>query len=132
MTQIQKRVLIVDDEMDIQMIIQGCLEEIAGWKTVLASSGEEALAVIKIEVLNGVLLDGILMDVSMPGIDGLTTIKKIQEHCQPQIIPIVLLTARDMRFASIDWQILGITGFILKPFDPMTLVDDICAAFQWI
>jgi len=60
-----KRILIVDDEEDICQVVQASLEELGGWQTLLAYSGQEGLTLAQAEHP-----DAILLDVSMPNIDG--------------------------------------------------------------
>jgi CheY-like chemotaxis protein len=121
-----KRVLIVDDEIDIRAVIQGCLEDIAGWEILTADSGEQGLQIAAKEQL-----DGILMDVSMPGIGGLEALKKLQENPQTQTIPVALLTAKVLLDEQAQFANLGIVGLIMKPFDPMALVDQVNSVFGW-
>lgn len=121
-----RRVLVIDDEADIRAILQGCLEEIAGWEVLPATSGEEGilLAIAKQP-------DGILMDVSMPGMGGLEACRKLQDDSRTQQIPVALLTARAFPEDHTDFANLGIAGVIIKPFDPMVLVDQIAGVFGW-
>jgi len=121
-----KRILIIDDEADIRAVIQGCLEDIAGWKIITANSGEQGL-----EMAGKEQLDGILMDVTMPGMGGIEALQKLQENPQTQIIPVALLTAKVLLEEREQFASLSIVGIIMKPFDPMTLVDQVSAIFGW-
>ncbi|MFB2923567.1 response regulator [Aerosakkonema funiforme] len=121
-----KRVLVVDDEADIRAVIQGCLEDIAGWEVLTATSGEQGLQIAVKEQL-----DGILMDVSMPGMGGLEALQKLQENASTQTIPVALLTAKALAEEQEEFASLGIVGLIVKPFDPMTLVEQVASVFGW-
>ena len=121
-----KRVLVIDDEADIRAVIQGCLEDIAGWEVLTANSGEEGLQIAATEKL-----DGILMDVSMPGMGGLEALGKLQENPQTQTIPVALLTAKVLPDEREEFASLGIVGLIMKPFDPMILVEQVAGVFGW-
>ncbi|WP_228061802.1 response regulator [[Phormidium] sp. LEGE 05292] len=121
-----KRVLVVDDEADIRAVIQGCLEEIAGWEVMIADSGEQGLQIAAQEQL-----DGILMDVSMPGMGGLEALQKLQQNPQTRTIPVALLTAKVLPEEQKLFASLGIVGLIMKPFDPMILVDLVASVFGW-
>ncbi|XWK91289.1 MAG: response regulator [Phormidium sp.] len=121
-----KKVLVVDDEPDIRAVIQGCLEDIAGWEVITANSGEQGLEIAEKEPL-----DGILMDVTMPGMGGLEALKKFQENPQIQTIPVALLTAKVLPDERQLFASLAIVGLIMKPFDPMTLVDQVASVFGW-
>jgi CheY-like chemotaxis protein len=121
-----KRVLVIDDEEAVQEVIQGCLEDVGEWETLLAGSGSEGIRLATDEVP-----DAILLDVSMPEIDGVETFRKLQDHPTTKNIPVILLTAKvqpadRMRFAE-----LGIAGVIAKPFNPMTLVDLVAEILGW-
>ncbi len=121
-----KRVLVVDDEADIRAIIQGCLEDIAGWEVLTAASGEAGIQLAITEQP-----DGILMDVSMPGMSGLEAFHHLQTDRTTQRIPVVLLTAKALLEEQEIFATLAIAGVITKPFDPMTLVDQVTAVFGW-
>jgi two-component system, OmpR family, alkaline phosphatase synthesis response regulator PhoP len=121
-----KRILVIDDEEVIQEVIQGCLEDIGEWKVITASSGQEGLLVAESK-----LPDGILLDVSMPEMDGIKTLQKLQQNPVTQGIPVVLLTAKVQAADQARFSQLAIAGVILKPFDPLILVDLVAAAFHW-
>ncbi|MFM7426876.1 MAG: response regulator [Elainella sp.] len=121
-----KRVLVIDDEADIRAIIQGCLEDIAAWEVLTASSGAEG-----VQLAIAAQPDGILMDVSMPGMGGLEALQALQAHPQTQAIPVALLTAKALPADRADFADLGIAGVIVKPFDPMTLVEQVASVFTW-
>ncbi len=121
-----KRVLVVDDEPDIQAIIQGCLEDIAGWEVLTANSGKQGLQIAATEQL-----DGILMDVSMPEMGGVEVLQKLQENANTQTIPVAFLTAKTLPDEQKQFANLGIVGLIVKPFDPMTLVEQVASVFGW-
>lgn len=121
-----KRVLVVDDEADIRTVIQGCLEDIAEWDVLTAASGEEGIQLAITEQP-----DGILMDVSMPGMSGLDAFHKLQEDSRTQTIPVVLLTAQALSEEQAVFTTLAIAGIIVKPFNPMTLVDRVTQIFGW-
>ena len=70
-----KRVLIVDDDIGIRRIVQLTLQALAKWDVLLASSGSEGVAIAETE-----LPDAILLDVMMPGMDGMETFVKIQAN----------------------------------------------------
>lgn len=121
-----KRVLIVDDEADIRAIVQGCLEDIAEWDVLTAASGEEGVQLAIAEQP-----DGILMDVSMPGMGGLETLRSLQENSRTRAIPVILLTAKVLFEEQETFATLAIAGVIVKPFDPMTLVSQVTKVFGW-
>ncbi len=121
-----KRVLVIDDEADIRAVIQGCLEDIAEWEVFPAASGEEGIQLAVTEQP-----DAILMDVSMPGMDGLETLRRLQEDGTTCGIPVVLLTAKALTKDQEIFATLAIMGVIVKPFDPMALVEQVTDIFGW-
>ncbi|MBD1909347.1 MULTISPECIES: response regulator [unclassified Leptolyngbya] len=121
-----KRVLVIDDEADIRAILQGCLEDIAGWDVIIAASGEQG-----IQLATTSQPDGILMDVSMPGMGGLEALQKLKQNPMTGNIPVALLTAKVLTEEQEHFAHLNIAGLIMKPFDPMTLVDQVIEIFHW-
>jgi len=110
-----KTVLIVDDEPDILILLRLALE-VAGYSTVEASDGEEALEVIRSEHP-----DVVLLDVMMPGMDGWATLEhlgEIGEH--PRVIMVTARTASRDRDRAIA---MGADDFVTKPFEPAELVE---------
>ena len=121
-----KRVLIIDDEPDVRAIIQGCLEDIAGWDVIAAASGQEGLEKAVTDKP-----DAIVLDVMMPGMDGLTFLKKLRDQPEGKSIPTVLLTAKVNFTDSEMLSELDIEGVISKPFDPFILTEQIAAFLDW-
>lgn len=123
---LSKKVLVVDDEADIRAIIKGCLEDIAEWEVLIAASGEEGIQLAVNEQP-----DGILMDVSMPEMSGLEALRQLQADSGTRMIPVVLLTAKVLSEEQEVFTTLAIAGVIVKPFDPMALVDQVTEVFGW-
>jgi len=121
-----KQVLVIDDEADIRAVVQGCLEDIAGWDVLTAASGEEGIRLATTEQP-----DGILVDVSMPGMSGLDVFRQLQENGTTRMIPVALLTAKVFLGEQETLVPLAIAGVIVKPFDPMTLVQQVKTVFGW-
>ena len=114
------RVLLVDDEPDIRRIGQLSLERVGGWQVVLASSSAEALAAGGRERPGVVLLD-----VMMPVADGPTTLARLREQADTAEIPVIFMTAKVQQHEVQRLLGLGAVGVIPKPFDPMTLPDEV-------
>jgi CheY-like chemotaxis protein len=122
----KKHILIVDDDQDICRIVQISLEKFAGWTTVTARSGQEGLLKAQTE-----LLDAILLDVSMPDLDGFEFVAQIQANAATRSVPIILLTAKTLpsdrqRFAQME-----VAGVITKPFNPMTFWTQVAEILGW-
>ncbi|ASC70170.1 response regulator [Halomicronema hongdechloris C2206] len=116
----KKHILIIDDEADIRESTQMCLEIIGEWEVSVASSGYEGLIKAAEEKP-----DIILLDVMMPGMDGLATLQKLRENSQTAQIPIILLTAKARSSEQRQFNQLDIVAVITKPYDPYSLSDRI-------
>jgi len=118
-----KRILIIDDEADIREATQMCLEITGEWEVVLASSGPEGLLKAAKEKP-----DAILLDIMMPGMDGLTTMQRLRENSDTAAIPIILLTAKAQSSEQRQLSQLDIAAIITKPYDPYSLSDQLVQA----
>ena len=123
---VPKQILIIDDEDDIREVAQVSLEMMSNWAFLTARSGREGL--VKAEAEQP---DAILLDVMMPDRDGLSTFQQLQQTPTICHIPVILMTAKvqasdQRRFAS-----LGVKGVITKPFDPLTLADQVAETLGW-
>lgn len=121
-----KRILIIDDEDDIREVAQLTLEAVGGFEVFTAESGSEGI--IKAETEQP---DAILLDVMMPEMDGITTFKQLQANSLTSNIPVILLTAKVQASDQRRFAELGIIGMVPKPFDPMTLTDQVAEVLGW-
>ncbi|NJP09460.1 MAG: response regulator [Leptolyngbyaceae cyanobacterium RU_5_1] len=115
-----KRILIIDDEPDIREATQVCLEIAKGWEILTASSSIEGL-----EKAASEQPDAVLLDVMMPGTDGLSTFEQLQANPTTQHIPVILLTAKAQPADRRRYNQLNVAAIITKPYDPLTLADQI-------
>lgn len=120
-----KRLLVIDDEYSIREVLKYCLEELAGWAVTTAQSGYEGLAIAREESI-----DGILLDIMMPEMDGFTFLKHIKADPATCHIPVLMITAK-LDLATRAGTDLDIVGAIPKPFDPLTLPDQIAQCLGW-
>jgi len=114
------RVLVVEDDVDIQKVIRMSLKMRGVSEVVLVETGTEC-----IERLNGFTPDVILLDVMMPHLDGYETCRRLKQDPATRGIPVVFLTARVQKADRERGMSLGAVGYLTKPFDPMTLHDQI-------
>jgi CheY-like chemotaxis protein len=121
-----KRILIVDDEERLRELVQACMEDIGGWNTLTAASGEEALKIAQTEPI-----DAILLDVSMPDMDGFLVYEKLQANPVTTSIPVILLTARVLQSDRDRFARMGIAGIIPKPFEPITISQQVAEILGW-
>lgn len=115
------RLLLVNDEDAIRTIAAISLERIGGWTVISASSGQAALEAAE----DDGPFDAVLMDVMMPGLDGPSTLERMRDGVLPSQVPVIFLTAKVGDAERGRLLSLGATGVIAKPFDPMTLPEDI-------
>ena len=106
-----KRLLAVDDSITYLQELGSQLRR-EGYDVVMASSGEEAL-----ELLAAQPVDGILLDLVMPGLSGQDTCKRIKQRAEWRDIPLIMLTARDDRDAMIEGINAGADDYIAKSAD---------------
>ncbi|GIV93259.1 MULTISPECIES: response regulator [Chloroflexus] len=121
MTSLQK-ILFIEDDPDIQMVAQLALEAVGGYAVQICSSGAEALATAE-----QFAPDLILLDVMMPGMDGPTTLKELRKRPALANTPVIFMTARVQRHEVEQYLALGAVDVISKPFDPMTLSEQVAA-----
>jgi CheY-like chemotaxis protein len=119
-------VLVVDDDDDIRELTQLTLETVAGWDVLTASGGPAA-----IELARTHHPDVVLLDMMMPGMDGLTTFDNLQLDESTRGIPVILFTAKVQIGDRQAWDDYPIHGAIPKPFDPMTLADQVAQILRW-
>jgi CheY-like chemotaxis protein len=121
-----RRILIIDDEEDIREVAALSLEATAGWHIFTASSGAKG-----IEIAIAEQPDAILMDVMMPGVDGPTTFRNMQQNPAIANIPVLLLTAKVQGVDQRRFAGLGVAAILFKPFDPLTLAEQISEVLGW-
>lgn len=121
-----KRVLIIDDDPYIRELVYICLCEIGNFEAISAGSGREGL-----EKAFQEHPDAIVLDLSMPQMDGMEVLRQLQACQATQTIPVIILSALASR-RNIKWlSQLGVVDTILKPFDCLTLPSQIATACNW-
>ena len=117
-------ILIIEDDTDIQELLSLSLSK-EGWKLVLVKTGEEGLDYIKKGTVNCILLD-----IMLPGMDGLKVLKKMQEVEQRRAIPVIMTTARGEETDIVTGLELGADDYVVKPYSPKVLTARIRAALR--
>ena len=108
-----EKVLVVDDERQIRDLLGEFLER-KGYEVLLASAGEEA-----IELAERKIPHAILLDVKMPGIDGIEVCKRLKAEPRTQFIPVIMITGYvDNKMVAIE---SGADDFVNKPIDLVEL-----------
>ena len=115
-----QRVMCAEDDPDIRMIVEFSLATLGGYAVCMCSDGQTA-----IDQAPSFKPDLVLLDVMMPGLNGPETLTALQLLPQMQGVPVVFMTAKAMPNEVEDLLHHGATGVIVKPFDPLTLPQDI-------
>ena len=111
-----RRILLVDDDPDIRQIAALSLRRIGQFEVELAASGPEA-----IEIVSAHPPDLVLLDVSMPGMDGPATLKALRAIPAGSQVPVVFFTATSSEVEVARLCALGAVAVIPKPFDVAAL-----------
>ncbi len=119
MTQL-RRVMCVEDDADIRMILEFSLATVGGYEVCMCAGGQLA-----IEQAPCFQPDLVLLDVMMPGLTGPQTLAALRSHPATATVPVVFLTAKAMPDEVEELLQYGATGVIVKPFDPVRLPQDI-------
>lgn len=110
------KILLAEDDSSIQAIARLALTRVGHHDVVCASDGIEVLKTVKVNKF-----DLILLDVMMPRLDGFETCVRLKADDTSRDTPIIFLTAKAQMAEIQHGMSLGAIGYILKPFDPMTL-----------
>lgn len=114
----QKRILYIEDEIDLQWLVKHILESLGGFKVLVCSSGAEGLRSV-----DSFDPDLVLLDVMMPEMDGISVLRALRARPEGVGVPVVFLTARMQ--AGDEYLSFGADGVIAKPFEPCGLVEQV-------
>ncbi|MEW6659351.1 MAG: response regulator transcription factor [Thermodesulfobacteriota bacterium] len=120
----KESILVVEDEGDIRELLRYNLEK-EGYQVIPAATGEEAL-----QAVQGRLPDLILLDLMLPGMDGLEVCRIIKGASETRYLPIVMLTAKGEEADVVAGLELGADDYITKPFSPRVLLARLRAALR--
>ena len=111
-----KSILVVDDSPTVRKLISGKLEK-CGHDVICANDGVEAM-----ERLEHFVPDLVLLDITMPRMDGYQVCKTIRSNNSTKDVPVVMISGKDGFFDKVRGRMAGTTGYITKPFGPETLM----------
>ena len=120
----KQKVLVVDDEEDILELLKFNLSR-EGYQVPCAASGEQALGLVRSE-----RPDLIVLDLMLPGIDGLEVTRRLKNDPNTKNLPIVMLTAKGDEADIVTGLELGADDYITKPFSPRILIARIRAVLR--
>jgi len=110
------QILVVDDEEDILELVRFNLSK-EGYQVICAATGEKAVEIARAE-----LPDLMVLDLMLPGMDGLEVTKFLKNNPETQHIPIVMLTAKGEESDVVTGLELGADDYVAKPFSPRILL----------
>jgi two-component system alkaline phosphatase synthesis response regulator PhoP len=114
------KVLVVEDDRSIQMVLELVLTRMGKCEVLVAGEGRLGLSMIKQHKP-----DVILLDLMLPGMDGFEICQHAKEDPETQRIPIIFLTAQPQPAAIAKAMNLGAAAYMIKPFDPATIITQI-------
>lgn len=123
-TTIKQRVLLVDDEENIRMLVRFNLEK-AGYEVIEAGDGKQALALARNETP-----DIAILDLMLPGIDGLEVCRLLKQSPETAALPIIMLTAKGDEIDRVIGLELGADDYMAKPFSQRELAARIKAVLR--
>lgn len=118
------KILIVDDELNIRELVKFNLEK-AGYKVLEAEDGQSAVSITRSE-----RPDLIVLDIMLPGIDGLEICRIVKNSRETSAIPIIMLTAKNEEIDKVIGLELGADDYLTKPFSPRELLARIKAVLR--
>ncbi len=124
MAQLHK-ILMVEDDPDIQAVASLALEAVGGFEVVVCSGGQEAL-----ERVDDFAPDLVVLDVMMPGMDGPTVLQHLRTRAATAHLPVVFMTAKAQAHEIAAYKSLGALDVVTKPFSPMTLSNTLLAIWN--
>jgi two-component system, OmpR family, alkaline phosphatase synthesis response regulator PhoP len=120
----KESILVVEDEDDIRELLRYNLEK-EGYQVFGAATGEEALKKVRVR-----LPDLILLDLMLPGLDGLEVCRRLKGEAQTRHLPLVMLTAKGEEADIVTGLELGADDYVTKPFSPRVLLARLRAALR--
>lgn len=113
-----KTVLIADDEIYMVRLLEATLRK-GGYRVLQARTGPEALSASQLRP------DLIIMDVMMPGMDGLSVVNQLKQSDVTAAIPVIVLSAKGHALTKMEAELAGASMFLTKPFSPSQLLAEV-------
>jgi DNA-binding response OmpR family regulator len=113
----KKRILVIEDEIDICTVLKVGLQSLAKWDVFTIQSAQEGLL-----LANTIVFDVILLDLIMPELDGMTVFRELKKNPLTREIPVIFITARTDKRTLNLLNRENIAGVIFKPFEIQTVI----------
>ena len=117
-------ILIIEDDSEIQELLSFAFSN-ERWKLLCATTGEEGIDFLQKEKINCILLD-----IMLPGMDGLKVLKKIKQNQGQRYIPVIMTTAKGEEADIVAGLELGADDYVVKPYSPRVLIARVRAALR--
>jgi two-component system chemotaxis response regulator CheY len=124
------KVLIVDDSNFARNILKNSLKELGFWKILEADAAKQAQSLLSEEEQVKDPVHLIVTDVHMPEMSGLELLKWIRSHATWKDMPVIILTTSQEKTEILEAGKLGVSHFIIKPFDTATLADRMASTWN--
>ncbi|WP_088889604.1 response regulator [Leptolyngbya ohadii] len=121
-----KNILIIDDEQDLRELVQLSLNCFTNWQVQTAATGAEG-----IQKAIAHPFDAILLDISMPNMNGFQVFEQLQSYSATQAIPVILLTAKVQPNDRRRFLEMNVAGIITKPFASETIAAHVAELLGW-
>lgn len=120
-----KKIVLIEDDDDVRTVTAAALELVGGFSVRACESGERGL-----EAIADFGPQLVLLDVMMPGMNGLEVMGKLRERPETARLPVIFFTARARTEEMEKLRGLGALGIVAKPFDPMTLHEQVLSFWR--
>jgi two-component system, chemotaxis family, chemotaxis protein CheY len=120
-----KTILVVDDSSSLRALVKLSLSR-AGYAVLEAGDGQQALDALD----KSAKVHLIVSDVNMPQMDGITFVRHVKAHPRHKFTPVIMLTTEDRGARMQQAKEAGAKAWLLKPFDPPTLLDAVAKLVQ--
>lgn len=124
MSKQEKTVLVVDDKPGVRKVLERSLRQ-DGYEVLAAADGSEAL-----ELMKAFPPDMVLLDLMMPGMDGMELCRRIREDPTTRHLPVIMVTAKGRIIDAVEGLDGGADDYIVKPFDPHELLARVACLFR--
>ncbi|KPK02400.1 MAG: chemotaxis protein CheY [Nitrospira bacterium SG8_35_4] len=114
-----KTILIAEDSASMRQLISFTLKG-AGYDVIESEDGKDALSKV-----NGAQIDMVISDLNMPAMDGIELLKQLRTDAKFKFTPIVMLTTESQASKVVEAKLAGVSGWIIKPFDPEKLIETV-------
>jgi CheY-like chemotaxis protein len=121
-----RRILVIDNEANIREVVQACLSDLGGWEVLGVASGQEGLAKAATEAFDAIVLDPLALEM-----DSVLFLQQLRNNPLTHKIPLIVLTARVHTVQPRKLSQFGVMEAIAKPFNPVTLPQQIAIALGW-